>query len=370
MMRIFLKKYYLLAFSIFLMLNSYKIYSQNISLLTDYLGNVEVFDNGKFKQIEYKPLRSYQVGNNAIAYEDNAGNFKIYYNDFVRNVGVFVDDYACSNGLIAFSYRKVFKVFDDGDIKLLSLSALNYYVGTNIIVWYDNAESKVKAYYQKKIYDLDDALMNDTITPIYGANNIAAYFDSRDYLNIFYNEDIYPVELSERVSDIKAGKNLIAFIDENNSSFQTFYYGELTEVENFKPISYKTGDNFIAYIDANGYFKVFRDFNVATLDINTPSFFEIKNNIMVFGVQNYFKAYIGDKLFTLETILPEQYIVNNNVCAYIDQRGALKYFNGEKTETVSYEKIKKFELTGNILKFSYGINSESLYWNGKIYNND
>lgn len=344
-------------------------YAQNISFLNDYIGNVIVFDNGKTQEIEQRPLRSYQIGNNAMAYEDNAGNFKIYYNHYVYNVGVYVEKYYVSNNYIAFSYKGILKLFDNGDIVLLSLSSSSYYIGSNIAIWYDNGERVVKAYYNKKFYRLDDALASNSVKEIYGANNIAVFIDNRNFLNIFYKEEIFPIDFSERISFVKAGEDVVAFIDELNNSFQSLYFGEIIEIENFKPTSFKTGNGFVAYIDANGYFKVFRNFAVETLDFNTPDFYEIKNNIMVFGMQNYFKAYLNSKVYTLESFIPSSYIINNGVCAYLDQQGFLKYFDGEKTKTISYETIKDFEINGDIVKYKYGINSESIYFKGKTYNN-
>ena len=363
------KKYFIVL--IVIMLQSFVSFvsAQNISFLTDYLGNVSVFDNGKMQDIEHQPLRSYKIGNNAMAYETNSGNFKIYSKHFVHNCGVNVDDYKVSNNYIVFSYKKILKLFDNNKIILLSLSSPSYFVGTNMVIWYDDVQHSVKAYCNEKFYDLDDALATDLINKMSCANNIATFVDSRNYLNIFYNKEVFPIDFSERVSEIKCGKNLVAFVYELNNSFQCLYFGELTEIENFRPASFKTADDFVAYIDANGYFKVFRDFGVETLDFNTPDFYECKNDIMVFGVQNYFKAYLNSRVFTLESRIPDTYYINNNVCAWIDQQGFLKYFNGEKIETVSYETIKDFELNGNILKYKYGVGSETIYFNGKKYNN-
>ena len=80
-MRNYLQKYYFLMLFIALILTSRNIYSQNISFLYDFLGNVLIFDSGKINQIEYKKFKSYQIGDNALAYEDAGGNFKIYYNN-------------------------------------------------------------------------------------------------------------------------------------------------------------------------------------------------------------------------------------------------------------------------------------------------
>ena len=53
--------------------------SQDITAYTDYRGNLQVFDRGLLKQIEYIQVTNYKIGGNTIAYIDNKNDFKIYY---------------------------------------------------------------------------------------------------------------------------------------------------------------------------------------------------------------------------------------------------------------------------------------------------
>jgi len=57
--------------------------AQHLAIYNDYLDKVQLFNAGNFEEIEHLPLKSYQIGNNAVAYEDNSGSFKVYYNQYL-----------------------------------------------------------------------------------------------------------------------------------------------------------------------------------------------------------------------------------------------------------------------------------------------
>ncbi|MDD2635004.1 MAG: hypothetical protein PHW82_05845 [Bacteroidales bacterium] len=347
-----------------------QLHSQNISFFYDYLNNVEIFDNGNIKQIEHLPLKTYQVGNNSLAYEDNAGNFKIYHNHYLHNVSNFVSAYYTSNNLIGFNMNTQLKVFDEGAQKNLSINMKEYFVNDDVIVWFDDFEKMLKAYYKKEIYELDDALATGTMNKVILGKNIVAFVDSKNYMNVFYEGIIDQICFAERVKSIAAGRDIIAFVEEPVNNFQVYYFGEFIEIEDFEPISYKTGDRFVAFIDANNYLKVFSNYKTQTISFDKPDFYEIKDELMVFGVQNYFKVYYNGKVFTLESYIPDDYKMNNNVLGYVDQMGNLKFFDGEKTTTISYESIIDFQIHGSLIKYKFGVNSEQIYYNGKTYKND
>ncbi|MDD3740862.1 MAG: hypothetical protein PHH30_06440 [Bacteroidales bacterium] len=349
---------------------AFSVQSQDISFFNDYLNNVEIFSAGDTKQIEHLPLKSYSVGNNMLAYEDNSGNLKIYYNHYLHQISSFTSSYKTSDNLAAIKMNTQLKVFDDGSIKSLTINLTDYFLGDDILVWFDDYEKRLKAYYNKEIYDLDDALATGTMNEVTIGENIVAFVDSQGYLNVFYDGNIERICFSERVKSISAGRDIIVFVEEPVNNFQAFYFGDLIDLEGFEPVSFKTGDQFVAYVDVNNYLKVFYDFSTETVSFDVPDFYETNDELMVFSVQNYFKIWHKGKIFTLESYIPQDYKMNNNVLAYIDQLGNLKFFNGETVETISYEKVTSFEIHGSIVKYSFGVNSEHIYYQGKTYKND
>ncbi|PLX09362.1 MAG: hypothetical protein C0596_02105 [Marinilabiliales bacterium] len=347
-----------------------KLKSQYLSFFNDYLDNVEVFDEGNIKQIEHLPLKTYQVTNTLIAYEDNAGNFKVYHNNYLHKVSNFVSDYTASDHLIGFNMNTQLKVFDNGDVKNLSLTMKEYFVSDEVIVWYDDFEKMLKVYYDRDIFDLDDALATDTMNAVMLGENTVAFVDSKNYMNIFYYGYIDQVCYADRVKSIEPGRDIVAFVEEPVDNFQVYYFGEFIELETFEPVSYKTGDGFVAYIDANNYLKVFTNYKTHTISFDVPDFYEVVDQLMVFGVQDYFKVFYNGNVYTLESYIPDEYQINNNVLGYIDQMGNLKFFDGEKTTTISYESISSFNVHGSLIKYKFGVNSEHIYFSDKTYKND
>lgn len=365
-----LTKYSVLVIFISTVLFSNKLSAQYLSFLNDYLDNVEVFDNGEIKQIEHLPLKNYQVSNSLIAFEDNSGNFKIYHDNYLHKINNFVSDYTASDHLVGFNMNTQLKVFDNGDIQNLSLTMKEYFVADDLIVWYDDFEKMLKVYYDKEIFELDDAIATDRMNTVMVGENTVAFVDSKDYMNIFYDGYIDQVCYADRVKSIMPGRDIVAFVEEPVDNFQAYYFGEFIELETFEPISYKTGDSFVAYIDANNYLKVFSNYKTQTISFDVPEFYEVTDELMVFGVQNYFKVYYQGNVYTLESYIPDEYQMNNHVLGYIDQMGNLKFFDGEKNTTISYESIKSFNIHGSLIKYTFGVNSEHIYYKDKAYKND
>ena len=344
--------------------------AQNISFLSDYLGNVSIFDNAKIRQIEHLPLKTYKISNKSMAYEDNSRTFKIYYDNYVHTITNSIDNYDVTNNYIAFSYNNILRLFDNGKLVSLSNSITNYYLGEDLIIWFDYSQQKLKAYQNRNFFDLDDAIAseNNKNNVIIG-KNIATFIDSKNYLNIFYNSEVISIDYVDRIKSVSVGKNIVAFVDKSLNIFQVYYKGNFVELENFEPKSFKAGDDFLIYVDASSSLKYYSDNSTVIVSFDEPDFYEVADKMVVFGVQNFFRVYLNGQVYTLENYIPKKYLFKNNVICYIDELGNLKYFDGNKTETISYETITEFELHGNIVKYKYGVSSENIYFNGKTYTN-
>ncbi len=344
--------------------------SQGLSVYQDYLNKVYIFDNGTTKQIDHLPLNSFKIGNNAIAYEDNAGNFKIYQNNYVFSVSSFVSEYYTSDNLISFRLNSQLKVFDNQQNKSLTTNVGAFACSDDIIVFFEKQERILKAYFNGNLYELADAIAADDISDFVVGEDIAVFKNPEGYYDIFYYGEIIQLLFHERTKSFKTGRGIVAFIEEPMNNFQVFYQGEFFELDTFEPKSYKTGDNMVAYVDNNGYLMCYYYGEKITISFDVPIFYEVHDDLIIFNVQNYFKVFSGGNVFTLESYIPEKYLFNNNILAYIDEHGYLKVFEDGKVNTVSYELIKDFEIHGDVVNFKYGVQSQSMYYKGKTYTNN
>ncbi len=345
-------------------------FAQGISFYNDYLGNIWVFDGNNTKQIDHQPAKEYGVGNNSFVYVDNSGGLKIYHNNYLHNASSFVSDYVVTDNLISFTMNTQLKVFDDGNFHTLCASMAKYWASDDVVVWYDDMQHLLMAYWNGNKYTLDDVLSAEAPSFVKVGKNIAVFIDVNGNLNAFYLGEIEQIIYGKNLGNVEVGRDIVAFVDASTGSFNAFYMNEFVALEDFVPTSFKCGDKMIAYVDASSYLKVFEGFQTRTISFDEPDFYEITDGIMVFGVQNYFKAYVNGKVYTLESFIPEKYQINNHSVAYLDQMGNLKYFDGTKTETISYEKVTDFELTGDAVRYAFGVKSESVYYEGKTYKND
>jgi hypothetical protein len=343
---------------------------QNLSLYNDYLNKVYVFDNGTSKQIEHLPLNSYQIGNNAIAYEDNAGNFKIYQDNYVFSINGFVSEYFVSDNLIPYRLNTQLKVFDNGQNISLTTTVGAFSGSDEIIIFYDKLEQKLKAYYNSEIYELDDGLASEELDTFISGEDIVVYRDYKGYFNIFFDGEIIQLLYAERVKEVKAGRGIVAFIEDPINNFQIFYRGEFLEVDPFEPKSFQVGDDIAAYVDNNEHLIAFYGGDIITLAFDLPQFYEVNDELVIFSIQNYFKVFWRGNVYTLESYVPNNYLANNGIVAYVDEHGYLKVFTQGKTQTVSYEQIKDFEINGNTVNYKFGVKSQNIYLNGQTFTNN
>lgn len=359
-----------ISLSLSLILSAFGIKAQEISFYHDYLDNLWIFDSGNTKQIEHLPVKSYGVGNKSFVYEDNAGCFKIYNNHYVHKINSFVTKYTVTDNLIAFNLNTQLKVYDNENIRTLTPYATVYYTGDDVILWFDNYSKMLMAYWNGDTYPLDDALTTGEAGKVYIGKNIAAFTDVNNWVNIFFNGNIEQLIYAENLGSISVGKDIVAFVDKSMNNFQVYYNGEFIELESFVPHSFKCADQMVAYVDASNYLKIFHNYQSGTLSFDAPDFYDIVDGILVYGLQNYFKAYIDGKVYDIENFIPEKYFIKNKGVVYLDQMGNLKYFKDGKSEIITYEKATSFELTGDAVRYSFGIKSENIYLNGKTYKNE
>ncbi len=352
------------------LLTSFLVCSQDMAIYTDYLNKVQLFDGGEFKELEHLPLKSYQIGNECLGYEDNSENFKIYYNHYTFKINSFVSNYIVTDHLVAYNLNSQLKVFDRGDNITLSVYTDLYAAGDELVAFFDKQSKIFKVYYNGEIFELDDALAGDEITEYSVGENTLVFLDSNDYLNIFYKGEIIEMMYKDRAKSYKVGRDIIAFVESSVENFQVFYKGFFSEIESFAPKTYKTGDGFVAYIDSNDYLKVYNGNEVVTVSFDAPDIFEVKDALVIYSVQNYFKVYWNGHSYTLDSFIPDNYVYDGNVIAWENEQGNLNIFDRGQTDIISYEDLTSLTCHGNTVSFSYGVKSHDIYWNGNVYSGE
>ncbi len=343
------------------------VIAQNKALYTDYLDKVQLFDAGEFSELEHLPLKSYQIGNACIGYEDNADNFKVYYDNYTFSINSFVSDYTVTDNLVAYNLNSQLKVFDKGENTTLSVLVGSYKANDELVAFFDKQDMRFNVYWNGEIINLDDQLAGEATTEYTAGENTLIYLDSRNYLNLFYRGEIIELLYKDRAVSYKAGRDMVAWVEAPMNNFHVFYKGNFVQLETFEPKSYIVGDGFVAYIDSNDYLKVYDGNETVTVSFDTPGMYRVEDELLIYSVQNYFKVYWQGQSYTLENFIPKSYRYDMNLIAWEDEQGNLNVFDRGSRGTVSYEDITEYGCHGHTLYYSYGVKSNDIYWKGEIY---
>ncbi|REK03538.1 MAG: hypothetical protein DWQ44_05815 [Bacteroidetes bacterium] len=363
-----MKSYYLktILFFFTLLVAGSTCSSQNLSAYSDYRGYLQAFDNGMFRQLEYLPVKSYKFGQSSVAYIDNKNDFKIYYKGKTYDQLNAADfSYFVTDHLIAYKVGSVLYVFDSGEKKTLSYYNSIMTVNDSILAYYDDSKSELYAYYKGRTILLEESLL-DKPRSMKAGSNVLAWVNQSGFFNVLYHgrmqmlDNIPPVEYA-------AGQDILAFVDDYDRYFHLFYKGDKARVESFAPDSFKVGFGIMAYVDHLGNFRVFENGSTRRLLSDRPDFFYVKGNVIVYSYNRMFNIYYKGEVKTLENYSPSDFQLGNDGLAWIDESGRLKLFDKGNIHTASFELIRKYNLTGNVLKYESGVNTVSVFYKGRNY---
>lgn len=343
--------------------------SQSIAAYIDYRNYFTVFDSGIKYPIEHNRVKSFKVGGKQVAYIDYLENFKVFYNGNVTTLErVPIGNYVVSDYLIVYTLAigSELYVVDKGKQKLLTTRSSFYSLGDSLVTFYDQLSLSYKVYYNGKISELefvDDKPRKDEKV----SDNITAFISRTDELRVFYRGEITPLILISPPITYQVGKNIVPYIDGYTSTFKTFYKGNTYEIMQNKPLSFKTGDDMVAYETQDWTFDVFYNQRVTKLSSYQPTFYEVTDSLVVFQEFNQFKVFYKGEVYTLETnFIPTKFTADFSTLVYYDVQNRLTVFFRGKKSVVTYEPVREYTLYRNALHYRIN-NADYVYWMGKSF---
>jgi len=360
-----MKKVLLVMFSV----SFFYCSAQNIAAYTNYRDYLIAFEEGIKRDLEYNPVKSFKAGGTMVAYEDVLENFKVYYKGHTQIMEqVPVGNYEVSDYLVAYTLGigAVLYAVDAGNQRLLSPRAKYYTLGDSIISFYDEQTQSYKAYYRGKIKELDfredEPRVNDK-----NSDNMLAFISRTGELRVFYHGAVTPLLSSMDEINFQAGKDIAPYIDSYTSTFKAFYKGNTYELEPAMPLSFKTGDDMVAFETQDWDFKVFYDGKIIKLGTAQPTFYEVTDSLIAWQEYNLFKVFYKGKTFTLETnFTPQKFKMDFSTLVYFDQQNRLTVFSRGQKKIITYEPVNGFTLNGNTVYYSVG-NADYVYWVGRSW---
>ncbi len=343
--------------------------AQNLAAFHDNQGRFHVFDNGRIIQTEHLPVNQYSIGGNCILYTDNRNNLKMYYKGQLTTLEVNApDQFVALDYLAVYNIGSVVKIIHDGITSTISTNSIDYQAEDSLVTFFDQSRSVLAVFYMKRVYMLEDALAGKPHNEIIAADNLVAYISSRTGdLKVFYQGRNQEIEPFQSGGSFQCGRDVVAYVNQADNKFRIFYKGEILQAEEFPPESYKMGDGLVAYVDNAGSFRIFVDGEFSGISSYTPEFYDVRNRMVIFSEQGYFKVWYDYKVYTLETYIPDKYTAGWNTILYKDLNRNVKIFNRGESRVLTYDLIEEVSLYRDLVVVNKGMNNHNVYWKGKKY---
>ena len=341
--------------------------TQGFAAFVNFRENFIVFDHGNFTQLEHLPIQSFKVGMWGIAYQKSNGTLMVYTNGQEIKLTDIVRNYILTESLLVYHYNNNLFVFDGVEKHHLSMDASYFKADKDVVAFYDRIDKMFKLFYKGRIYDIENALSNEPVNDYQVGDNILAYQDPNQYLNVFFDGNKEQLMLIQGRPSYKVDKNLVAYFDQNLSSFNVYHKGRKEQLAYFKPFSYEVGDDRVAFIDDKGDFRIYENGTTRTITTVTPEMYHVEDSLIVFEEQGYLKCYYNQQIYTIENFIPERMKLHYNTLAYIDQQNHFNVFSKGKKRTISIEPVNFFEVKWGVVWYQVGVNTNKVFFNGKIY---
>lgn len=362
-----MKKTFFTSFLLLIVLISFG--QEGIGYYYDSYDHFYVFDKGNTLQLESYPVDSIKIGNDYLAYIDKQSNLKVYCNGETKTIEESVPD-----KIVATAYALVYKMeqrlmlYQNGRKTELASWTDRFFAGDSIVIWQALPGLDIMAYESGEIKTIEVAVSTKVIKGGKAGKNIFAYSDLNNNFKIYYKGQVIETQASD-IRNYRCGRDIVAYIDRFNSTFNVFDHGEIKIISTQLPKSFTVSDNIISYFDMDDNFMVYYNGESIKIESYVPTAFQAKENVIVYYFKPELKLFYEGKVYLLEKIIEQKNrIIGINSLLYLDNANRAKYFyKGKVMDNFLVEIPIQIELYRDLPVLKYGKNTTGFLYNGKLY---
>ncbi len=344
-------------------------YSQNLSAYMNVRGEFYAFEDSFTHMLDYLPPLDFKVGGNAIAFTDNRSDFKIYqYGAIQKPIDGLVQAYGVSNDLIYIKTAASGYAWDNGQLVLLTRFAGDYVLCDSMVGFIDAPSRNFYYYYGGKIRLGEEGTTTSPAATVLASGPNVIAFKSRDYaFKIIWRDGVYEQE-TDYPQNVKAGTDVAAWLDQYDNGLSVFYRGETKLVEDFSPRAYEVGNDLMAWVTRDGYFKIFYKGDIYEIGNYIPAYFKIQDNVIVYADRvGYTYAFWQGQSYPLENFMPTSIVISQNTVMYYDKSKVLNIFSYGEKHTMPIETYFATRLDYDVVMMEQQGKRYKFFSHGKVY---
>lgn len=350
----------------FLFLFTASFVQSQIAPFVDFNGYFRTFYKNNFRQLEFQRIQSFTAGDNLLAYIDNRGDFRIYDGEKVQTLTNQNVEFKMSDYQLAWNIGPGVFCLIGEERKLLTTFGRNYAVTDSLVVFENLQTNSVNVVYNGQIYPLFQTT-GDVYMPQVIGENLIAFRDNGDFYKVFWRGRIYDLGVWSQGIDFNAGTDMLTFNDPTHRSFAIFEKGEFLDLEPAYVKKYKSGRGFAVYEDLNGNLMYYANGKKTQLTNFSASFWEVKDDIVVWGENNMVYTYFNDEKTMVSTYMPKDYQLKNGVYAFRNLMGGVSAFMNGKVSEITNQQDASYTIYSNLVLVELFNKSFIVFKDGKKF---
>lgn len=332
----------------------------------DYTDFLKVFYKGQARQLELQRVNSYAFGDHILAYLDNRNDLRYYDGENIRTATNMIVNYKVSDTYLAYKISNGLFYIENGQPKNLCMFTGNFIVKDSLILFEDTQYNTWNVVHKGRVRPLYQST-GTLASPAYVGENIIAFKDNGDVYRIFHNGTVYEFGVWMSPIEFAVGTDIACFNDPTMNSFAVFEKGEFMDVEPQFAKSYKSGKDFIVYLDINGNLMYYSKGKKQELS-SFPTSYDVIDDAIIFTENNYSYTFYQGERKLLCNYIPKDYLLKNKVICFRNIMGGVSAFVDGKVVELTTQQDSEYVISGNYVMVSLFNRSYLIYADGKIYN--
>lgn len=340
--------------------------AQNVVPMLDFNNFFKSFKDGYFQTIELQRIEGFKAGDNLVGYVDIRGNLIVYNGKSKMNLANLKVDYQVSDNLLTWKIGTTLNMWDDGVKKTLSFNVGQYWVKDEIIVFEDTRFNSVSVYFEGEVISLYTSV-GDLRSPDFVGENIVAFRDNGDFNKVFWEGDIYDIDVWHNPFIYNGGTDILAFNDPISGTFAVFDKGGFIDVEDFHVGKYQAGREFVVYENRNDELIFYSNGKTEQLTNFGANSWEVKDDVVVWTENGFFYGFVDGVKTEIAKFIPEDYLIKNDVIVFRNMMGGVSALVNGKIEKLTSQMNSDFEIYGSTVLVKLFNNSYIVYSKGRKY---
>lgn len=342
--------------------------AQKVVPFIDFNGFFKSYQNGFFRQIEFQRIREFKAGDDLVAYINFRGNLTIFDGSKPEEISNVVVEYEVSDHLMTWKIGPTLNLWDGGEKRTLTYFADQYVVKDSMVVFNDTRYNSVHVYQNGEVYELYKSSGTVAMPDMIG-ENIIAFRDNGNYNKVFWNGEIYDLDVWHDKYNFSAGTDIVAFNDPINGTFAIFEDGQFLDVEDFRMNSYQTGRGFVVYENVNNDLMIYQNGATKKLTNFGASFYEVMDDVVIWTENGFTYGYANGEKFELAKYRVTDYKMKNNVIVFKNIVGGVDALIEGRLKTLSTLQNVSFTIHGNAVLLESFNSTFNLFIDGREYRN-